>query len=238
MNNSTSNNKICTFTKIKAWYMPVDAETYKLMKAADAPLTRVHENMMPTLLMLLKSRKLRAKAIDFNEALLNPYLDELGRRWQKKPHRKATITSSVLKFETEHASAAELAREAIPKLETSLRRFFQRWGFVAEFQTSEHRGKIKFHVSYKFDSNKMPIIPLVEEPESLPQIRLNLGYVRLTLTLGSKEVETNIALAAGTDWNSIHTSRCLYSQISDVRAMIGALAGIVSKDEHNGDNKL
>jgi hypothetical protein len=57
------------------------------------------------------------------------------------------------------------------------------------------------------------------------------------MTLGEKEVETNVAVATGPIWNSIHTSRSLYSQISDVRPFINALMRIPAKDEHNFDNK-
>jgi len=234
---SIMKNAICTLTKIKSWYIPVDPESYNILKKAGVPLVRIHENMLPTLAMLFKKNKFRAKSVDFKETILDPYLEEIGRRWNKKDHRKATISSSTMRFETDHASIAEATRKIIPDLEASLRRFFQRWGYSATFELSENRGKIRFFVTYKFDQSKNPIIPLVEDPAALPIISLDLGYVRLRMTCGEKEVEVNISVAAGTTWTSLHTSRCLYSQISDVRPMLGALMGIVSKDEHNADNR-
>ncbi len=239
MKNSTNKKRqIITLTKIKQWYLPVDAESYNILKRAGVPLIRIHENLIPTLSLLTKGKGIGAKVVDFNDTILHPYLDELGSRWQKKEHRKVTINASTLKFETTHASIQASSKEALVKVETSLRRFFTRWGYTSVFEVSESRGKVKLHVSYKHDSNKPPVIPLVEDPTSLPVIKLQLGFVRISLTLGATEVETNISVAAGSDWTSVQTTRCLYSQVSDVRPFINALLGIVNKDTHNFDNKV
>lgn len=230
--------RIITITKLKQWYLPVDAESYKILRSVGIPLIRIQENFMPTISFLAKKEKIKARVVDFNDTILHPYLDELGALWQKKDHRIATINSSVLKFETVHSSAAEQGRIAIPKVEASLRRFFTRWGYTASFEFSESRNKLKLHVNYKYDSNKLPIINLIEDATSLPVTRIDLGYVRISLTMGEKELETNISIATGTTWQSIHTSRCLYSQVTDVRQMINTFMDIASKDPHNFDNKV
>lgn len=232
------NSKIIQITKIRQWYMPVDAESYKILRDAGAPLIRIHENFMPTLGLLVKSKGIRAQRVDFNTEILEPAFDKLGQNWQKRDHRKVTITTSTMKFETSHASALEAAKPALEKIETSLRRFFSRWGYTASFELSESRGKIKLHVAYKYDSQRNPIIPLVEDPTSVPTIRLELGFVRISLQLMAKEVETNISIATGNVWHSMHTSRCLYSQVSDVRPMIAAMMRFVNADPDNADNKL
>jgi hypothetical protein len=231
------NNSVLKLTKIKQFYFPVDADDYKLLKAHGIPAIRIHENLLPTLGLVFKKYGIKPQPVPFGEAILDPYLDRIGTAWQSKEHRTASITKSVMKFETTKATVASQAREALHKLETSLRRFFQRWGYSASFELSEMRGKLKLHVNYKFDPERSPIIPLVEDPTSLPAIKIDLGFVRLTLTLMKREVEVNIALAAGTGWNSIHTSRCLYSQISDVRPMLAGLINIVNNDSHNADNR-
>lgn len=232
-----SSTKQITLTKIKQWYMPVDAESYKTLKAAGVPLVRIPENFIPTLKILIQSKKIKTNVVDFNDTILHPYLDELGTRWQKKEHRTVTINASVLKFETTHSSAREQALVPLDKIEASLRRFFTRWGYTATFERSENRGKHKLHVTYKYDSSKSPIISLVEDAESLPKISVELGFLRIQMTFGEKEIETNISLATGPSWTSIQTSRCLYSQVSDVRPMIAGLMKVVDKDHHNADNK-
>ncbi len=234
MNNSET---VITLTKIKQWYLPVDAESYMVLRDAGVPLVRIHENFIPTLGLLTK-KKIRARTVDFNETILHPYLDNLGAVWQKREHRKAMINNSVLRFETTHASVYEKSKQSLDKLESSLRRFFTRWGYSAVFETSESRGKLRLHVSYKHDSTRLPIIPLIEDPTSLPVIRIDIGFVRISMTLGEKEVETNISIASGPKWTSIQTSRCLYSQITDVRPMVSALMQIVNKEPLNFETPI
>jgi len=228
---------VVKLTKIKQFYFPVDAEDYKLLRAHGVPVIKIHENLLPTLGLLFKKNKITPQAVNFNDAIFNPYLDKIGEAWQSKEFRVATITKSVMKFETTKASIMPHAREALHKLETSLRRFFTRWGFAAAFELSESRGKLKLHVNYKFDPARDPVIPLVEDATSLPSIKIDLGFVRVSLTLMKHDVEVNIAIAAGTLWNSIHTSRCQYDQITDVRPMIAALVSVVNHDQHNSENR-
>jgi hypothetical protein len=236
MNSSDKKYKIIRLTKIRQWYLPVDAESYNILKDAGVAMLRIHENFLPTIGLLTKKRKIKARSVPFNESILHPYLDELGSRWQAKEFRKATINASVLKFETTHASIHAKSKEVIEKLEASLRRFFTRWGYAAMFEYSESRGKCKLHVTYKYDSTKLPVIPLVEDSTSLPTITLELGHIRVRLTMGMKYVETNISEATGNSWTSVRTSRCLYSQISDVRPFINALMRVTDNDPHNFDN--
>lgn len=225
------------FCKIKGYYFPVDAADYKLLRDHGLSLIRIKEDLMPTLGLLFKNNGIKPVAVSFPETIRDPYFDKLGSAWQAKEHRKATITNSVMKFETTHASVQPQAREALFKVEASLRRFFARWGFSHSFEISESRGKLKLHVQYKFDPERAPIIPLKEDATSVQEIRLNLGFLRITLRPMAKELEYNVAMAAGTDWNSLHTGRCLYSQISNVKPFIAALVNVASIDPHNADNK-
>jgi hypothetical protein len=119
----------------------------------------------------------------------------------------------------------------------SLRRFFERWGYHPIFDYSESRGKCKLHVKYKFDSDKLPIIPLVEASAASPTIRLRIGFGRLTLIMKSKTVEVNYSIAAGTGWTSLHTHTCTYSQIGDVRPMMRAMIDIVNLAPGNDEEK-
>lgn len=225
-----------SLTKIKQWYLPFDAETYKIMRdQLGLPVTRIHQNLFPILHAAAKKHKMEIRGINFIDDILNPYLDKLGTTWLKREHRTATLNGSVLKFETTNSKVKEQGVLAINKLEGSLRRFFERWGYKAVFEYSEARGKCKLHVKYKFNSEQMQVIPLVEPNEALPTVRLKLGFVKLTLILGPKSVEVNYAIAAGTGWTSMHTSTCLYSQISDVRPMMRALVDVTNREPYNDE---
>ena len=128
------------------------------------------------------------------------------------------------------------SRVAVASLEASLRRFFTRWGFQHSLEYSELRGKCKLYVNFKFDSHRLPVISLVEDLDAIPTLRFKLGHLRFNLQLGTKYVDTTIEEQAGTTWSKIKTSRCLYSQIGDVRPMLTALVDFVNRDVHNFDN--
>lgn len=230
--------KVVRFTKIKQWYLPVSAEDYNTLMEYNIAATRIHRTFMPTLDMLNSPiKRIQTELVDFNEEILNPYLDRLGAAWQKKEHRKALLKPSTLTFESNHPSLLAESKLNFDKIQVTLERFFQRWGYDYSFEYSEKRGKSKLHVKYKFETNKMPIISLVEDPTSLPVLALELGFLRITFTLGAREVETNVAVLAGSEWRSMHTSRCLYSQISDVRPMMRGLMGMVNKNPESLDVK-
>lgn len=233
----TKEVSVIRLTKLKQWYMPVDAESYLILKAAGLPLLRIHEDMLETVGLLLKRNNIRAKSIKFNEELLEPYLDKIAATWQKGEHFTARITSNVMVFKTEHASVLEKGRERAVKLEDALRRFFERWGYIATIEKSEKRNKLLIHVTYKYSSDRNPVLHLEQEAEAMPTFSVELGFVKLTISMGAKELEVNVSAKAGTGWNSLHTSRTIYSQISNVKPMIACLMDIVNRDPDNFENK-
>lgn len=223
--------KTIQLTKIKQWYFPVDAESYKILRDAGFPLIRFHHSMLPTIKLALEPRGIRGRGVSFKDGILNPFLDKLGASWQAKDYRKATITSSTMKFES--SKDLEGSKVAIQNLEACLRRFFTRWGFTAQIEYSDLRGKSKLHVTYKFDSNRLPVIPLIEDLETIPTVRFKLGHLRLALQLGTKFLDITIEEQTGNVWTKIKTSRCLYSQIGDVRPMMAACIDMVNREPHN-----
>ena len=254
---------VLQFVQIRQWYLPYDADTYLALKNLGVPLVRIHEDFLPTVKLVLKSRNIKARLLNFRE-LREKYFDALSATWMRKPKRDCTITNNTLVFETTHASAAAAAKIAHPKLEASLRRFFTRWGYTSTFEYSENsrNGKLKLHVTYKYDSSRLPVVPLDKDVLSAPKVELRLGYVKLSITpdvvisLGGRKknadgqqvgetqeygnlgIEVNISIASGTDWKSIHTSRCLYSQISNVLPMVSGLMDIPNQDYMNNENPL
>lgn len=231
--------KTIRFTKIKEWYFPVNAEDYKLLLALQIPAVRIHENMMPLVQELCLKHNVTGRLINFNEEILEPYLEKLGRRWKKKDYRDASITKSTMRFETTNIKAREEGKKQIDEYEVSLRAFFERWGYGFTMDYSEPRGKCKFNITYRHNGDKLPVIPLVEPPEALPTLRFKIGFTRLTFVLGPKKVEINYSLKAGSLWKSLHTHECLYSQIGDVRSMMKFLMEVTSRcpDNENEPNE-
>ena len=250
------------FVKIRQWYLPFDADTYLALNSFGIPLVRIHEDFLPTVKLVLKPRNIKAKLLDFNE-IRDSYFEKIGEVWLKDK-RVCRITSNTMSFETTHSSASKAAKLALPKIEASLRRFFTRWGYNATFEYSENNrnGRLKLHVSYRYDSSKLPLIPLDKDVASSPKVELRLGFVKISITpdviisiggrkknasgqqvgdtqeYGNLGIEINISIASGTDWKSIHTSRCLYSQVSNVLPMLRGLMDIPNQDYMNHENPL
>ena len=226
--------RILKFTQIKQWYFPVDAESYKILVDMNFPLLRFHQNMLPTLKLICVKKGVRGQLVSFKDALLDPFLDTAGTKWQCKSYRKAVIQSNTMTFtSTENLEASKKAAES---LEGSLRRFFERWGYTATVEYSDTKTKCKLRVTYKFDSNRAPVLSLVDTKESIPTIRFKVGHLRFNFQLGLKFLDFTIEEHHGNVWEHVKTSRCLYSQIGDVRPMMAILTEFINKSPDNFDN--
>ena len=223
-------------TRIKQWYLPADAESYTALKEIGRPLTRIHINFMPAVKLLANKHKLRGTEVSFKDEILDPFLDKVGTAWNSKEFFKASIGNRTMKFETLKPEVLDKAKRWVPQMEEKLRAFFQRWGYSSTFDYSESRGRCKLNVEYWYDSQKLPIVVLEEEPKPLPKIQLKLGFTRITLQFGTKYIDTAIEISQGGNFTPLHTTRCLYSQVSSVRPMLNALMSVLDKDEHNFDN--
>lgn len=231
MKKTNEDFKVIKLCKIKQWVFVVDSESYQILKDVNFPLIRFHANMFPTVELACKGKNIKARMVDFKADILNPFLDKVGSAWQSKKFRKCNIDASTMVFDS--SKELDASKVAIEKLEICLRRFFARWGFSFTINYSDLRGKSKLHVTYKFDSTKMPIISIQEDLTALPTIRFKLGHLRLNLQLGLKYLEIVIEELGGSTWLQIKTSRCLYSQIGSVTPMMNALISLVNKEPHN-----
>lgn len=256
-----SNDPVIQLTKIKQWFIPVDAEAYLTLKKAGAPMTRIHQDFLPLIGHALRARGIRAKKVEFKASILDPFLDKVGTTWNKKPHSTCTIQAKSMKFETTHADGLSKAREAVPKLQDVLTTFFNRWGYRTTFEYSEVKGKVRLNVEYWFDPEKQPIVVLAEEPQEKQKIQLKLGNLRLSFVFDSFESKTEIAArpvespnderppknyrigyvhtiiesSQGGKFNPIYSSRCKYSEISNVMPLVAALMDVPNHNETNFD---
>lgn len=235
--------KVINLTRIKQWYIPADNEAYLTLKKHGVPLLKIHQNFLPTLRLLTQKHNIRGRVVDFNQDILDPFLERLGSLWNKK-YGKATITNKVMVFQAKDDKLVE-AREAVPKLEERLRQFFDRWGFKFQCEFSEVKSRLKLHVEYWFDNNKSPVI-LMDEPEvEQPKVMLKLGFTRLVFAFdqhqnqfgkGPGYVHLTIEVSQGGRWAPLRTSRCTYTELSSVLPLVTALMDIPNKDQHNFDN--
>lgn len=227
---------VIRLTRIKQWYLPVDAESYMTLRSVGVPLVRIATDFMPTLQLITRSNNIRGKEVSFTHEILDPFLAKVGEQWLKGQDRKCTIKARSMMFETTHARGLEKAREARPKLQDCLERFFTRWGYRSTITNSEHRGKVRLHVEYWYDAKVLPVVPLEKDQAEVPEAVLTLGFTKIGLKLLPREIALTISVSQGGNFVPLHTTRCLYTQASDVRRFIAALMDIPNHEPTNFDN--
>jgi len=247
-------------TRIKQWYFPVDFETYKTLKKLGVPLLRIHHTFIPTLRLITKSHGIVGKEVPFEEELMDPFVEMLAATWKKK-YGKCLISNSEMTFLATDPEKIKAAKEAMPKLEQLLHNFFSRWGFAYTPQYSESASgkRIKFHVDFKFDSNKMPIINLEADEQVLPKVQWKLGRIRISLTFDNpkgkvvygksapgmerppKYIEPGyvhflLELSKGGSWSPYHSAKCNITELSNVLPFVHALMNVPNLDPYNEEN--
>lgn len=234
----SSKPTIIHLTRIKQWYIPADTESYLTLRKAGVPLLRIHRDFLPTVGLLTKGHNIKAKEKVFKTEILDPFLDKVGASWLRKQNRRCEIQAQTMRFEAIKPESFEEAKETIPKLQKVLEDFFTRWGYGFSFDISQAKTRIRFSVEYWLDAEKLPIIPIEQDVAELPRIQLKLGFTRISMMFGDKYVDTLIEVSQGGVFNPLHSSRCLYSQISSVKPLIRALCEVPNRDVHNFDNPV
>lgn len=227
---------VIKLTRIKNWYLPVDAESYQTLKRAGVAATRLDEKFLPAISLVAKKHKFKAQSVDFRSEIFDPLMDKIATTWSKKLHCRCTIGSRNMKFESTKAEVYDQAKESLGKLSNILSDFFERWGFNNRIEYSENKGKCKLSVEYWYDGARLPVVVLEEAPQDLQKIQLKLGFMRLTFSFGDRFIDTLIETSKGGRFEPYYSTKCLYSQVSNVMPAITGLMQILDKDQHNFDN--
>lgn len=248
---------IIKLAQIKQWLIPADAESYKTLAKAGAPLTIIHEDMLPTLKLLTDRHNIRGVGVNFREEIMEPFFDQVGRTWQKKAEScVSTIQSKDMVFEVSMKDPKfGKAREAIDKMRDVLYTFFQRWGYRSTFEYSEGRSKGVLNVSFWHDPTKQPVIGLDDTEEKREKVQIVFGNRRFTFKFDPFESKTTrakqqghrspssdearvpldyhigyvhilIETKKGGEFVPTDSTKCKYSEISNVLPMLSALMSI------------
>jgi hypothetical protein len=199
------------------------------MKSLKVPLVRIKDDYLPTIGLLLKKNNVRAKQVDFRTEILEPQLEEWGTKWKKKEFRDATLTGRFMRFETTKAEALEQAKKAIPNLEDAILRFLKRWGFAYKVNYDEVRNKVRFQVDFNFDEDRVPLITLEEDSAVLPSVNVTFGFTRLNFTFGPRHIEMLVEVSQGGNFTPLHSTKCLYNDVSDMRPFLIGMMDVVNK---------
>ena len=182
----SQNTRIVNFVRIKGWYIPADADSYNLLKLIGAPLCKIHGDTLPSLEIAMRPKDIRAKAVNFSE-ILGPYLDKIGTVWQSKDGRKCKLNDTQLVFT---APLTAKNKKAINSLDSSLTSFFSRWGFsYRPVYSDDSSTRCKLVVDFRFDPDRNPVIPTVEEEPTTP-VEVEFGFTKLRITFGKQRTAT------------------------------------------------
>ena len=229
---------VIKLTRLKQWYIPADTESYLVLRKVGIPLLRIHRDFLPTVGLLTKKHNIKAKEVNFKTGILDPFLDKVGKAWLRKDNRKCGIAATTMRFDALKPESFAEATATIPKLQKVLEDFFTRWGYGYRFELSQVKTRMRLNVEYWLDADKLPIIPIEQDVAAIEPIRLKLGFTRISISFGDRFVDTVIETSQGGIFKPLHTSRCLYSQISSVKPLIVALCDVPNKDIHNSDNSV
>lgn len=225
--------EVLELVQIKSWFVPADTNTYNRLRDLKIPLLKIHKDFIPTLQLATRRAQLRVRARKF-PVILEAYLDKVGEAWMKKPGRKCRLNASRLVFT---APLTTKNKEAIQKLDVSLAQFFERWGhkYVPVYSTDGDRQKLV--VDYQFDPGRQPVLRTVEIDKS-QQFEFEFGFTKLRFVfhdaktqqtstrtrMQPRMIQLEVLTKCGTEWNLVHTSTCVDSQLGDPSQFMASMA--------------
>lgn len=140
--------------KLRRYYVPADVESYRTLHRLHVPCVRFHEDMIDTLKLLPISLIGRPFEDVFNE-----FEYKLEQAWTKNPQRRFIKKPNQFILDTKDLSKV---RVSVPAVETTIRKFFARWGYAVTTEFSETPTRAKLVVSYKYDPSILPQIEFLE----------------------------------------------------------------------------
>lgn len=243
--------------KNRQHYIVKDPAAYALLKRVGLPLLRIHQDFLPLVEETVAAHGISVSVEGFAATVFEPWLERMTRIWSKRygtcksqgDTRSGTITLLASCGRDADPTTDEKlihTKQAIDKLSGQITQFFKRWGYRSEVSYSETMGgrKIKLHIEYRFDAERVPVIDLETPIAELKEYVLKLGFDRLVLqfdapkkSLDVSYVHVRYEVSQGGTWTPIRTSKCLPTQISNVLPLFMALSKIRDLDRFNSDNE-
>lgn len=207
----------------KKFFIPANAASYEALTKLGMPITRIHADHIPMIksAAAAKGYELRGKhwsqVVEKASAKLEAFWRSVHKNCDVEFRAKQWI------FSTKKADAYDAARKALPKLERSLREFFDRWGFVGEFVPSESRERLKLVVSFQMDSKRMPSIAIRKDLQDIEPSVLTFGFNRLTMRRDRHFLHWAFEQKSGDNWVERFSSSCTADELTNPLAFVGAL---------------
>lgn len=218
--------KVLLLAVYKKFYIPANAASYEALCKLGMPSTRIHEDLIPMIksAAVANGYELRGKLWSNIRAKAEA---KLAAFWASvHPNCDSEFRTKQWIFSTKKSDAYTAARAALPKLERSLREFFDRWGFVGEFIPSETRERLKLVVNFKMDMKRMPSVTLKQEVADIEPSILTFGFNRLTLRRDKHMVHWTFEQRSGDNWIQKLGSSCTADEVLNPLSFVGTLIDV------------
>lgn len=189
--------------------VPYSSGDYEILAKSGIKTTRVNYAFLPTLKYIFP--KMEIVEIPWND-VYNKAIKKTQSFWMSDASKKRKMGSNQnsLVFT---APNDESNKKSLKKLESSWRKFFNRWGFSSDIVYSEGN-RIKLAITFLQSPNYKPEIPLTEEIDDIQPAILELPFVRFKLSLGEKYIEITEETSLGDGrWIPVKLHRALYSEV-------------------------
>jgi len=210
-------SNILRLVKHKTWFIPGNAATYKTLTALGFPTTRIHEDAIGILKLVLSKKGIQARVEPFS-AIRDKFYDAAGEWWHAKGGR-AQIKQTTLSFRIE---SSDPNRKLCEKLKDKISEFRDRWGLCGDVTISELKNTLKVH----FEIGKAirnPMLRTKVKAEQEKRAILELGNFRISTATDSQFFFWRVEVKCGSEWKHQFQSKCLLTEVSDPAAFLGNL---------------
>ena len=218
--------KVVTLVKYNQWYIPADAQAYKILRELGLTSTQLHEDMLGVLKLMASKKGIVLQGRNFKR-VLSEFVKTIESFWNTK-HRVAVMDNGRWTFRANKTAYEKAKKKSVGLLETKIRRFFERWGIDSEFTFTENEGSsLKLVVDFK-KKKGIPVIAVTEVPEEQEKA-LTIGNHRIKLSQDRRFLYFEVLTKCGSEWKRILFSRARHEDVSDPGLFVGALIDSYSK---------
>lgn len=214
-----------SLVRYRQWFIPANAKSYKKLVKIGFPSTRIHEDSVGVLKLLLQKHELKAKIYKWQK-ILREFYEMISTEWKSIDYRDSEFSSKRLLFFTTKKSGRDYALKDANKIKERIDKFFRRYGFSIEITISELRGIVKVSADFTWSEHRPPIIPVDVPAIETKQNILQMGFHRLLVSHDKKFFYWTLEIKSGDNWCRVTSSKCLLEQVTDPLPLISTLMSV------------
>jgi len=225
-------SNVLRLVKHKSWFIPGNASTYKTLTGLGFPTTRISEDAIGILKLVLSKHGIQARVEPFS-AIRDKFFDAAGEWWISNGGR-AKIQNTTASFRIE---VSDENRKRAEKLSSKIAEFKDRWGLTGEVTISELKNTIKVFFELT-NAIRNPIIKTKVKAENEKRAVLELGNFRISTSTDRQFFFWRVETKCGSEWKPHFQSKCLLTEVSDPTAFLGNLMVAFNYDYDDRPRKV